>query len=386
MPKSIRSFFPLAYKIVYLDTAALALKPKPSITESNNFYNLYSVSTRTNNSPLGIYTNKIVNEVRSKIALLTDAKENEVIFTSGATDSLNKFAQMYMQKLKAGDQIILHGYNHSSNMIPWIVLAKEHNIDVKIVDTPDLESAINSKTKVVAFSQLTNNFQVKIDIESLYKKCHKVGAILVNDAAQAIVYEKVSLQNCDVIAFSANKFYGPTGLGALIIKEDILKELDPVTFGGGTISSVNKDNSFIIKNNIEKFEPGTLNFAAIFMFNRSIDFFNQYIGYEKSKQILKKLSNYAYDELLKVQNIEIYSKRDDHIILFNIKGINSQDVAHFLGVNNIYVRSGIFCAHYLKNFACNDSFVRVSLGVYNNKNDINKLTHALKKGGDFIVL
>lgn len=194
MPKSIRSFFPLAYKIVYLDTAALALKPKPSITESNNFYNLYSVSTRTNNSPLGIYTNKIVNEVRRKIALLTDAKENEVIFTSGATDSLNKFAQMYMQKLKAGDQIILHGYNHSSNMIPWIVLAKEHNIDVKIVDTPDLESAINSKTKVVAFSQLTNNFQVKIDIESLYKKCHKVGAILVNDAAQAIVYEKVSLQ------------------------------------------------------------------------------------------------------------------------------------------------------------------------------------------------
>ncbi|UUM25603.1 aminotransferase class V-fold PLP-dependent enzyme [Mycoplasmopsis agalactiae] len=386
MPKSIRSFFPLAYKIVYLDTAALALKPKPSITESNNFYNLYSVSTRTNNSPLGIYTNKIVNEVRSKIALLTDAKENEVIFTSGATDSLNKFAQMYMQKLKAGDQIILHGYNHSSNMIPWIVLAKEHNIDVKIVDTPDLESAINSKTKVVAFSQLTNNFQVKIDIESLYKKCHKVGAILVNDAAQAIVYEKVSLQNCDVIAFSANKFYGPTGLGALIIKEDILKELDPVTFGGGTINSVNKDNSFIIKNSIEKFEPGTLNFAAIFMFNRSIDFFNEYIGYEKSKQILKKLSNYAYDELLKVQNIEIYSKRDDHIILFNIKGINSQDVAHFLGVNNIYVRSGIFCAHYLKNFACNDSFVRVSLGVYNNKNDINKLTHALKKGGDFIVL
>ncbi|CBH40308.1 aminotransferase class V-fold PLP-dependent enzyme [Mycoplasmopsis agalactiae] len=386
MPKSIRSFFPLAYKIVYLDTAALALKPKPSITESNNFYNLYSVSTRTNNSPLGIYTNKIVNEVRSKIALLTDAKENEVIFTSGATDSLNKFAQMYMQKLKAGDQIILHGYNHSSNMIPWIALAKEHNIDVKIVDTPDLESAINSKTKVVAFSQLTNNFQVKIDIESLYKKCRKVGAILVNDAAQAIVYEKVSLQNCDVIAFSANKFYGPTGLGALIIKEDILKELDPVTFGGGTINSVNKDNSFIIKNSIEKFEPGTLNFAAIFMFNRSIDFFNQYIGYEKSKQILKKLSNYAYDELLKVQNIEIYSKRDDHIILFNIKGINSQDVAHFLGVNNIYVRSGIFCAHYLKNFACNDSFVRVSLGVYNNKNDINKLTHALKKGGDFIVL
>ncbi|MCE6056073.1 aminotransferase class V-fold PLP-dependent enzyme [Mycoplasmopsis agalactiae] len=386
MPKSIRSFFPLAYKIVYLDTAALALKPKPSITESNNFYNLYSVSTRTNNSPLGIYTNKIVNEVRSKIALLTDAKENEVIFTSGATDSLNKFAQMYMQKLKASDQIILHGYNHSSNMIPWIALAKERNIDVKIVDTPDLESAINSKTKVVAFSQLTNNFQVKIDIESLYKKCRKVGAILVNDAAQAIVYEKVSLQNCDVIAFSANKFYGPTGLGALIIKEDILKKLDPVTFGGGTINSVNKDNSFIIKNSIEKFEPGTLNFAAIFMFNRSIDFFNQYIGYEKSKKILKKLSNYAYDELLKVQNIEIYSKRDDHIILFNIKGINSQDVAHFLGVNNIYVRSGIFCAHYLKNFACNDSFVRVSLGVYNNKNDINKLTHALKKGGDFIVL
>ncbi len=147
--------------------------------------------------------------------------------------------------------------------------------------------------------------------------------------AQAIVYEKVSLKNCDVIAFSANKFYGPTGLGALIVKKSILDNLQPVTFGGGTVNLISKDKSFIIKNSIEKFEPGTPNFSAIFMFNKSIDFFNQFVGYDKSKKILNELSNYAYDQLLTVPNIEIYSKRDDHIILFNIKGVNSQDVAHF---------------------------------------------------------
>ncbi|AXJ68207.1 aminotransferase class V-fold PLP-dependent enzyme [Mycoplasmopsis bovis] len=386
MAKSIRSFFPLASKIVYLDSAALSLKPKFASKESDNFYNLYSVSTRTNNSPLGIYTYKVMNEVREKIATLTDSESDEVIFTSGTTDSLNKFAQMYSKILKHGDEIILHGYNHSSNLIPWLVVAKEKNLPVKIIDDVNLEKHIGKKTKVVAFSQLTNNFQAKVDIDKVYKRCQEVGAILVNDAAQAIVYEKVSLKNCDVIAFSANKFYGPTGLGALIVKKSILDNLQPVTFGGGTVNLISKDKSFIIKNSIEKFEPGTPNFSAIFMFNKSIDFFNKFVGYDKSKKILNELSNYAYDQLLTVPNIEIYSKRDDHIILFNIKGVNSQDVAHFLGTNNIYVRSGIFCAHYLKNFYCNDSFVRVSLGIYNIKSDINKLVETLKKGGDFIVL
>nr|WP_318028706.1 aminotransferase class V-fold PLP-dependent enzyme [Mycoplasmopsis bovis] len=143
---------------------------------------MYSVSTRTNNSPLGIYTYKVMNEVREKIATLTDSESDEVIFTSGTTDSLNKFAQMYSKILKQGDEIILHGYNHSSNLIPWLVIAKEKNLPVKIIDDANLEKHIGKKTKVVAFSQLTNNFQTKVNIDKVYKRCQEVGAILVNDA------------------------------------------------------------------------------------------------------------------------------------------------------------------------------------------------------------
>lgn len=291
-----------------------------------------------------------------------------------------------MQKLKTNNQIILHDYNHSSNIIPWITLTKKRNINIKIINTPNLKNTINNKTKIITFSQLTNNFQIKINIKNLYKKYRKIKTILINNTTQTIIYKKINLQNYNIITFNTNKFYRPTSLKTLIIKKNILKKLNPVTFNDNTINSINKNNNFIIKNNIEKFKPETLNFTTIFIFNKSINFFNQYINYKKNKKILKKLNNYTYDELLKIQNIKIYSKKNNHIILFNIKKINSQNITHFLNINNIYIRSKIFYAHYLKNFTYNDSFVKISLKIYNNKNDINKLTHALKKKSNFIIL
>ncbi|TQC51606.1 aminotransferase class V-fold PLP-dependent enzyme [Mycoplasmopsis mucosicanis] len=384
--KSLRDHFKMTKKIIYFDNAALVLKPDIAVKACSDFYNKYSVSVRTSNSKLGIKNANLIDDLRRKIASLlnTNLIETSIIFTSGTTNSLNKFARLVEKKISHNDQIIIEAQNHSSNFIPWVELSKQSKADLSIVQ--DVYLAINNKTKLIALSQVTNNFNVQQDLDKIYQKATEVGAIVVNDAAQALVYEPVSMQNCDVVAFSANKFYGPTGLGVLAIKNKLLKDLDPVDFGGGSVLNIDTNGEWIKSNNISLFEPGTANFSAMYMFDKSIDFFNEYIGYEKTRKVLKNVCFYAYKELKKVPNLILYSQPGDHIILFNIKGCDSHDVAHYLGMNDIYVRSGVFCAHYLKNIKNENSYVRVSLAIYNTKREIRKLVEVLKKGGDFVII
>ena len=291
-----------------------------------------------------------------------------------------------LTKIVDKGQILLSYFNHSSNIIPFIELFSQ-NKDIKInyfSDQKDLLSLIDKDTKIVALSQITNNFNVKYDLKTIYKKCKKYGTILINDAAQAIAHERVSLNNCDVIAFSANKLYGPTGIGALIIKNELKSRLEPVKWGGGQVHDIDYC-SWTLNNSNAKFEPGTANLAGIFQFDAAIDFVNK-IGYRKIKEYENALAEYLYDELSKLNDVEIRSSRGDTITLFNIKNISPQDVASYLGnEKGIYVRAGKFCAQMLSklpNFA--NSYIRVSLSIYNNKEDIDKLISALKEGGDFI--
>ncbi|QBF34585.1 aminotransferase class V-fold PLP-dependent enzyme [Mycoplasmopsis phocirhinis] len=384
--KSLKPYFKMSKNITYLDSAALVLKPNSAIKANNNFYTKYSVSTRTSNAPLGIKNTQIINNLRQKIALLlnTNLEQSSIIFTSGTTQSLNIFAKMIQNNITCDDEILISPYNHSSNFIPWIEVAKKTK--AKLVVKENLLDYINPKTKIIALSQVTNNFNITHNLEQIFQKAQSVGAYVINDAAQAIIYENVSMLKSHIIAFSANKFYGPTGLGVLAINNDLLKRLQPVDFGGGSVINIDVNNNWTQIPTIDLYEPGTINLAGIYMFNAAIDFFNNYIGYKNTNKILKTLANYAYKKLNTINNIEIYSSVDDHIILFNIKGYDSHDIAHYLGQHNIYVRSGLFCAHYLRNIKNVNSYVRVSLGVYNTKNDINKLVEALKKGGDFLVI
>lgn len=383
---NIRKQFKIANKITYLDSGALVLKPKVAIDATIDFYENHSVSHRTSDTPLGIKSQQVINLVREKVAKLTDSKTSEVIFTSGATDSLNRIALMLEKFLKKGDEILLSSYNHSSNFVPWINIANRTGAEIKVSKSKELEKEITPKTKIIAFGQVTNNFDIKLNLDKIYKKAKEIGAVVINDAAQALVNEKVSHKNSDVIAFSANKFYGPTGLGCLIIKENLLKKLSPVTFGGGAIVAIEDEKCFLLKDSIQAFEPGTPNLAGIFMFNKSLDFFENIGGYKTTSKILRELSNYVYDQLSKIKDIEIYTNRGSQILLFNIGKFNSQDIAHYLGTKNVYVRAGTFCAQYLKNIKQEKSYVRVSLGIYNNKKDIDKLVKELKNGGDFIVI
>ncbi|UUM19516.1 MULTISPECIES: aminotransferase class V-fold PLP-dependent enzyme [unclassified Mycoplasma] len=372
--------FPAAKKITYFDSAALVLKPKISIDAVLNYYQNISISSRTADTPLGNLVNSTINSVREKVAQLIDAQKHEVIFTSGTTESLNYIANMLNSIITQDHEILLSSYNHSSHIIPWIELAQKKQ--AKVIIKEDLINAITPKTKIIALAQETNNFKQVQDIQAIYQKAEQVGAYVINDCAQSILHQKCSLTNSHVIAFSCNKFYGPTGMGVLAIQQNLLKQLKPTKFGGGSVNEINTNQTWTIKDTIAKFEPGTPNLAGFFMFDKSLDYFNN-IGYETTQKVLGDLSIYLHNRLNKLKNVEVFSNPGDYIALINVKNINAQDVATYLGIKGIYTIAGIFCAHYLRNIKSNYSYLRISLGIYNTKKDIDKLIYHLKNGGDF---
>ncbi|VEU59311.1 aminotransferase class V-fold PLP-dependent enzyme [Mesomycoplasma neurolyticum] len=383
MNNEYRKLFPMLKKITYFDNAALSQKPYSVIEASREFYENFAISNRTSESEIGIIISQKIDNVRVKIAKLTDSTTDEVIFTSGTTQSLNNFANMIEEHIFENDEILISYYNHSSHIIPWIELAKKRK--AKIVYSENLIDDINEKTKLICYSQQTNNFQIKLNFKELYEKAKKYNSILINDAAQAISTEVVSLKWCHVIAFSANKMYGPTGLGALIIKKSLLDNLRPATFGGGSVEKiVDLDtNEWNQKNTIEKFEPGTLNLAAIWQFEQSLNLVEK-ITLKKIKKLATESAIYLYDRLLDVKDLIIHSKRGDLITLFTMKNTSAQDVASYLGHNNIYVRSGIFCSKLIPFIKEEKNYVRVSIAFYNNKEDVDILVKTLQKGGDFL--
>nr|WP_322958803.1 aminotransferase class V-fold PLP-dependent enzyme [Mycoplasmopsis canis]WQQ12127.1 aminotransferase class V-fold PLP-dependent enzyme [Mycoplasmopsis canis] len=382
MNNKIREQFPILNEITYFDSAALVLKPKIAVDAISEFYTSKSISTRTADTPIGSLINSKIDSVRSKIASLLDADANEVIFTSGTTESINLFVKMFGKLLKENDVILLNSYNHSSNIIPWIEIAKEIKAIVKMSENLVSDIRTLNNIKIVSLSQETNNFAQDFNLNEIYQEASKKDIYVFNDAAQAISHHKVSLTNSHGIAFSTNKFYGPTGLGALVIQKDLLKKLSPAKFGGGTVNEINKNLAWTAKTNIRAFEPGTPDLAGIYMFDKSLDFFNS-IGYDKTQQILRDLSYYLHEKLSKLKNVEVFSRPGDFICLLNVKGIHPQDVATYLGSKNIYTISGIFCAQYLRNLHSEHSYLRISLGIYNNYQDIDKLVEELENGGDF---
>ncbi len=375
-----RKDFPLLKKYVYLDSTGSGLKSKQVVNAISQFYLNFPVNNHNLDSPLGIKISQIIKKTRQQIAGLVDGNENEVIFTSGATDSINKIVNMLKALIKANDEIILSPYNHDSNLIPWIEMCKEKKC--KIIYAVDPIGAINSQTKIVSYAQQNNTLQKYIDRKRLIVKARENNVIVVNDAVQAIVHEKVSLQENDVIILSGNKFYGPTGIGALVIKNDLLSKLNPTTFGGGAVNEIEK-NDWTFKHDISRFEPGTLNLAGISGWNAAIDYFQTH-NLAEAHHYEIDLAKFTFDKLQEISGIKIYSRRGDLNIMFNIKNYSSQDVTSYLGHRKIIVRGGVHCAHLLNKIVKIDAAVRVSIAFYNNKQDIVHLVKVLKKGGDFL--
>lgn len=379
MNKKIRKDFPFLKKVVYLDSAAGLLKPIPVVKAISDFYLKYPMNPHNIDSKYGIIVHNKINETRELIASYLNFNKDEIIFTSGTTDSINKFALMFKNCLKKGDEILLSFYNHSSNIVPWIEIAKASGAVVKYSE--NLIDGINKNTKLVAFASMNNTIIQNIDYTKLKEKCDECGAILFNDAAQSIVHQSMDWSIFDVIAFSGNKIYGPTGIGVLAIKEKIAKKLNPAIFGGGATTSIDYTEWKGSGDFVANFEAGTPNTAGIIGLGEALKYYKS-LGDVSSYE--HELANYAFDKLISTNKVEMFSKKGDVNILFNIKGQNSHDVVSYLGNRNIILRSGLHCAHMIKTKGVYDSSIRLSLAFYNTKKEIDKLISILSNVDMFL--
>ncbi|HAJ78063.1 MAG TPA: cysteine desulfurase [Clostridiales bacterium] len=391
----IKNQFPILKSdgFVYLDSAATAQKPQCVLDAICSYYKLFNANAHRGSYRLSIKTNQIVDITRHKVANLLNAEfDEEIIFTKNATESLNLIAYAYAQNnLKAGDEVVLSIMEHHSMIVPFQQIAKKCNAGLKYlylnndyqISDEEIENKITNKTKIVGISSVSNVLGTINNVKQIIKKAHSVGAVVVVDISQSIAHMPFNVRemDADFVVFSAHKMYGPTGVGVLYGKKQLLENMPPFLFGGDMIEYVYEDNA-TFASLPNKFEAGTLNVADINGFGAAIDYINQ-IGYYQIKAIEQDISQYCYNELLKLPFIELYCTKDlnkhSSVISFNINGVHPHDVASILDASNVYIRSGNHCAQPLARWLKIDSTCRISISIYNTKDDIDKFIEALKK-------
>ena len=375
--------------IIYFDNGATTLKPKSVVSEVVDYYTKY-----TANSHRGDYDNSLIVDekyegVRSKVKDFIGAKsESEIVFTSGATDSLNRIVFGFMKyKLKPGDEVLITKAEHASNVLPWLELEKEMGIVVKyipldnhLVTIDNVKASITSKTRVISLAQVTNVLGDERPIDEIGKICKLNNIYLVIDGAQSVPHLKVDVNklNIDFLAFSAHKMLGPTGVGVLYGKKELLEELKPTIVGGGMNSTFDSLGDIEYKSLPTRLEAGTPNIAGVIGLGAAIDYINR-VGIENISKYEKELRDYLISKLEDIENVIIYNKDiSNNIVAFNIKDVFSQDTAVYLNHYHICVRAGNHCAKILKEDLNVKNTCRISLYLYNTKEEIDKLVEVLK--------
>ena len=376
--------------LVYLDSSATSLKPKQVIDEINNYYNFYTANLHRGDYDNAITVNKKVEETRVLVKEFLNAKEeNEIIFTSGTTESLNMIVFSFMKyNLKENDEVLLTKTEHASNVLPWLVLEREIGIKVKYIplkenltiDYEKLKEIINDNTKVISIAHITNTVGDVREINKIRDIINNKSIYFVVDGAQSAGHIKVDVEesNIDFYAFSGHKMYADTGVGVLYAKKDLLEKMRPFKYGGG-MNDTYTIEEYSLKQVPYKFDAGTVNISGILSLRAAIIYINS-IGIENITNYISNLSNFLYENLKNIKNIKIYNDNfHTGIMIFNIDKVFSQDLSVFLNKYNICVRSGNHCSKLLKDFILTSNTCRVSLNIYNTKEDILKLVEVLNK-------
>ena len=378
--------FPMKEKnIIYFDNAATTLKPNRVIDKIKEYYEDYSANSHRGDYDISFKVDDEIDYTRESVKMFINAKrKEEIIFTKNTTDSLNLVVfGFFLNYLKEGDEIILSSSEHASNILPWMILSIKKNVKIVFVDSvneklqiSDLINKITNKTKVISLAQITNVSGDKRDIKTICEIAHKNHILVVVDAAQSAPHIKIDVQDMDAdfLAFSAHKMCGPTGVGVLYGKYELLKSMIPYTFGGGMNLNYN-ERSLQLAEIPYRFEAGTPNIASIIGFSEAIDFINE-IGIENIERHEKYLRKYLIKELEKIPYVKIYNKDNEgSTVIINVNGVMSGDLGLYLNTNGICVRSGKHCAKMGDN---KEDTVRISLYFYNTYEEIDYLIKALK--------
>ena len=402
-PYKLRKDFPMYVNkvkmqksdLVFLDNASTTFKPQCVLDEIERYYGYETSNSHRGDYDLCYNADVKIQKVREKVAKLINAKVNEIVFTTGTTGSINTIANGYARHfLKKDDEILISIEEHASNSLPWFEAAKTTGAKIKYIEldkegriTPEnVKKAITNKTKIVAFAQVSNVLGYIVDVKSISKIVHDVGALLSLDGAQSVPHLRIDVKDLDVdfLSFSSHKMCGPTGVGVLYAKEELLEKMSTVFVGGGNNVTFSPEDNVTYLKAPAKFESGTLNIEGIFGFGAALDYINS-IGLENITEYEENLRKYALKRMKEVKDIIIYNETAEAgIITFNIKGIFAQDLGTYLNSKGIAARTGQHCAKMLPLFTGTPATVRVSFYFYTTKEDIDKLVDALKTGGNFL--
>ncbi len=389
-----REDFPiLSDDVVFLDNGATTLKPKVVIDKMNEYYLSYSSNIHRGEYDFSIRADQEYDSVRDKVSQFVHCDRDNVIFTSGATMSLNMVVFGYMKKhLKKGDVVLLNKAEHASNILPWIKLREEIGIELQYIPLEDdyslslesIQKCISSSVKVISLSHVTNVIGDIRDVSSIGKLCHDHHILFVVDGSQSVPHMKEDFISSymDFLCFSAHKMCGPTGVGVLIGKRELLEEMDPIFYGGGMNVFFEEDNTYELKNVPTKFEAGTPPIAEVIGLGKAIDYLLS-IGMDQIQKQEKDLKNYFLSKIKEIPNFILYNPNSESgIIIFNLDGVFAQDVAIYLNHYHICVRAGNHCTKMLKDEMDIKNTVRASFYFYNNYHDIDIFVEALKKSKD----
>lgn len=390
LPVDLKKDFPIFQDsdLVYLDNAATTQKPSIVIETIKALYQEANANVHRAIYTLGTEATERFEAARLKISRFINAySHKEIIFTGGTTSSINLLAHSIGNTLKPGEEILISEMEHHSNIVPWQLAAQRKGAILKYIpidnngelNLSDPEKYFTPDTRIVSLTHMSNVLGTINPIKNLAQMAHDVGAIFIVDGAQGVPHMEVDIQDleCDYYTFSGHKMLGPTGVGILWGKMEMLENMEPFMGGGEMIDTVSLESS--TWNSVPyKFEAGTPNFAQAVGLGAAVDYLKN-IGMENITQHEQKLTLYALDKLNNIEGIRIHgaSTKRGGVISFNIGAIHPHDMAQFLNEDNIAIRVGHHCAQPLLNILEESATSRISFYIYNNESDIDKFCHSL---------
>lgn len=376
--------------LIYFDNAATTFKPQTVIDTVVKYYTEQTANVHRGDYDLSYQVSEGYEGARETVARFINAQPREIVFTSGASAALNLVAYGWGQKfLKPGDVILSTEAEHASNILPWfkaaevtqaifeyIPLAKNGELTLE-----NFKAAMHSKVKVVTLANITNVLGYVAPIKEMAKIAHEYGAIIVVDGAQGVPHIATDVEDWDVdfLAFSAHKLCGPTGVGALFGKYELLQQMDPFMLGGGSNARFDICGNILLKNPPYKFEAGTPAIEAVLGFKAAIDYISA-IGMEHIVEYEHELRKYLMSQIKDMEHITIYNpEAATGIITFNVKDIFAQDAASYINSQGIAVRAGNHCAKILMDMLQTSETIRASLYFYNTKEEIDHFVQVLSE-------
>ena len=400
MFEDIRKKFPVYEKnpdLIFLDTAASALKPYDMIDAINNCYSYEYANVHRGLYSLSSKLTKKFEDVRVKVGNFISSKSYEnIIFTKSATEGINLVVEKFSEKyLSEGDEVIISYLEHHANIVPWHMAAQKYKFKVipieltnnSEIDYADFKNKITSRTKFISLTHISNVTGSLTDFDIVKGIIKNLNIPLMIDGCQFVAHSELNVTDldCDFYVFSGHKLYGPSGIGVLYMKERWFDDLDPYQGGGSMIDNVDIQQTNYAKG-FQKFEAGTPPIAEVIGLNASIEFVTS-LNLKKIFIHEKELHDYTLDKLKNINNLNVYGNglNKGAIISFNISDIHANDLAMILDQKNVAIRTGHHCAQPLMKYLNITFSARASFGVYNNKNDVDLFVNSLVEAKKFLT-